>query len=217
MKKRWILLILVLPTVACVGFVAFAFFLTTPEGLMLRVSLGELHEYRQPPADSIEAKARWSAQGISHYRLVLQRDWNGPVPPGTRNALSCQQDVEILNEQIVSWFQDTCSSSQYKNYWGNPFIATVPALFQQLERDSMELKWLPNEGCKISVVNATYDASLGYPQQITYTTESPSPANMGVKPYLSAQPSGGIRFTTCLAIGFVGIPSIKIRSFTALP
>lgn len=111
-----------------------------------------INHYTQSPAYQLAtAKKRWATGGRpEHYQLKIKQ---------VREA-SCQQELEIKNEQVIAAIkQKDCQSMP--DY-------TVANLFNLIESNLEEEKCGPN-GCECDgkfVVNAKYDRATGYPKQV---------------------------------------------------
>jgi len=96
-----------------------------------------------------DARNRWLAQPVPHYRMVLQApSW-------------CRLDVEIQSEKVIHVFENTCPSSP----------RTVTGLFdliKQLDTTGGTVFCAPR-GCECTEVRyiyASYDQQMGFPQTI---------------------------------------------------
>jgi hypothetical protein len=101
-----------------------------------------------------DARNRWLAQPVPHYRLVMQApSW-------------CRLDVEIRSEQVVRVFQDSCPSAPQ----------TVTGMFEmikQLDSAAGTIFCAPS-GCEcteVRYVTASYDQQLGFPRSIRLRRE----------------------------------------------
>ncbi|HEY3230636.1 MAG TPA: hypothetical protein VGJ87_15535, partial [Roseiflexaceae bacterium] len=102
-----------------------------------------------------EAKARWVARPFSEYRLVIQEQTRG----GT-----CDQDVQIQDEQIQRVFQNGCVRLPS---W------TISNLFTWAEQlADYKIRCYPTDvTCVCHAIytkHAVFDPHLGYPQSVIY-------------------------------------------------
>lgn len=138
----------------------------------------QYHEKTELPTDLVAAEARWAGHPIGHYSLTIVRQAERVVP----TQPTCEQDLEVRNEQIVAVSKDTCSNSSYLVIAISP--TTVSGLFKVLEHDTTEIRWAEDVNCgQLSVVEAAYDPQSGYPTTITYSWVLASPASMGRNTY----------------------------------
>jgi hypothetical protein len=96
------------------------------------------------------ARARWADNPLPHYRLVIERP-----------SLSCQQDVEIINEQIVNVIEHNCPIE----------MLTMTDLYERIDMldGQPNFAFFPSGGCGcMGELNAhiSYHPELGYPQQV---------------------------------------------------
>lgn len=115
------------------------------------VGAGALFAWHTAPAIRFaQAEAYWRTRPIPHYRLVIERP-----------SLHCQQDVEVIDEQIVQIYEDTCPIE----------LLTMTELFERIARlDGDEpFGMFATEACGCApTLNAyvTYDTRLSYPREI---------------------------------------------------
>lgn len=131
--------------------------------LALLLSLAALLTTRQPAAAQvtlIEARERWASQPVAAYRLTLTRKTSAPG-----NSQNCQQEVEVLAEQVTRALSNDC---------GQPADWTVTRLFDWIaELELQGGRCYPGPArcaCQGSIVTSVrYDEALGYPREILYT------------------------------------------------
>jgi hypothetical protein len=104
-----------------------------------------------------EARARWLAAPVEHYRLVVRmKGWGG-----------CSQDAEVRRERVVTIAANTCRFYSPR---------TVSGLFAEAERFLRAPEFgiscrrgLPGRDCACYVpytVIAAYDPQRGYPSRL---------------------------------------------------
>lgn len=156
------------------------------------------------------ARARWQAAEIQQYRLSIRRaiPYQDPAMPG-----SCQQVIEVQDEQVVGVEKDTCpDAANLFSPAGDTYPLTVSAWLGQIERDTAEIVWSEQGvGCSFLLVDAAYDQTAGFPTYILYHWETP-PGGLGFPieaqyfPAGAETPSG-----ECAAIQPMDGPEITIR------
>ena len=107
-----------------------------------------------PTSQFTLSRQRWETNSILHYRMSA--NYSG-------NFSQCYYDIEVLQGQLVHIFTMNCLSSAESK------TLTIGGIFKNFERYATERVCSPN-GCYCEgsyVVRATYDPTLGYPQQIT--------------------------------------------------
>ncbi len=115
-----------------------------------------------PINDLQTAKAKWAANGISDYRIVVEYK---------RPYLTCLQDFEVRETYIGYKYKDTCNMGSGVTGNRSTTWPTVANLFDRIEAAQTNPQCGPN-GCVCDgpiEVTAVYDPQYGYPQQITYT------------------------------------------------
>ncbi|NJO05241.1 MAG: hypothetical protein HC876_06795 [Chloroflexaceae bacterium] len=98
----------------------------------------------------IRARNAWEANAVPHYRLVIERP-----------QIWCQQDVEVMNEQIVHVIENNCPIESLN----------VSMLFDRIaDLDGYEAADLfPVDTCPCRSVldaNVVYDPEYGYPTEV---------------------------------------------------
>jgi len=101
-----------------------------------------------------DARNRWLSQPVPHYRLVMQApSW-------------CRLDVEILAEQVVRVFQNSCPGAPQT-------VTDLFAMITQLDSTPETIFCAPR-GCECTEVRyatASYDQQLGFPRSISLRRE----------------------------------------------
>jgi hypothetical protein len=110
-------------------------------------------------ADLAQARQRWTAAPVAHYRLEMAVIRSGPT-----GSASCTYTVEVQMEQIVQIDANTCSPTAPKS---------ISAMFDdiQFSIDSYAGKECGPNGCVCDGpegVGAQYDTQFGYPRQVTF-------------------------------------------------
>lgn len=97
-----------------------------------------------------DVRQAWDAAPVPHYRLIIQRP-----------SLHCQQDVEIINEQIVQVFEHSCPIEMLTMSELLDRIAWLDGL------DNFDSFMVADCPCE-SQLNATvaYDADTSYPTEV---------------------------------------------------
>lgn len=111
-----------------------------------------------PKRQFLEARQLWALSSPTHYRMAAGY-WS--------NVAQCYYNVEVLQDHIVHTYSFTCLGNSASN------TLTVDGIFVTFERFATQPICSPN-GCYCEgnyVVQATYDAVLGYPKSITTTFE----------------------------------------------
>ncbi len=162
--------------------------LETPQGLTVRANLGEF-PLDQPSVlqDLSHAKARWSAQSVAHYRLVIERHYEYPRDD---EVADCHETLEIADQRVVKTLESMCSTSVYWSGPGGTLARTVADLFDEIERYASLPGRISHDGCEIAAITVEFDPFLGYPRAIKYEQQLTSPANLGLQPFLARFPSG---------------------------
>lgn len=151
-------------------------------------------------------EAQWLAHPYSHYRLNIKYSgmlWAGP------NYHECTQDVEVTNEQVKTILQDTCKEQgEYtQRFFTSP--VTMTGLFAKLKSD-MKLDTAENMMCNgMPIVQVNYDLWQKFPVSAVYSTEIPSPDNLGIETYWRLYAIGSAGYN-CLASGGIKLPTITV-------
>jgi hypothetical protein len=150
---------------------------------------------RSAPEELAAAQERWAARQFARYRLAVE--YSGGL-------IDCRQDAEIRGEAVVAIMRNTCPLG----------VLTVTDVFNRIDVNLSTRvgRCGPNGcGCDGTVgVDATYDASLGYPRQM----------NLRLRPEERWHYPGYWRYTllggACTLIGFRS-ETINIVSLTPVP
>ncbi len=138
--------------------------------------LTNVREIATPPAELLAAKARWTANPIKHYRLTVR--YLRTLYP----AVDCLQDVEVLNEVVITTYEDNCSTDGYLQRFA-PLGKTVAELFAKFQKETTTIHFSEEQGCgDFMVVALSYD-SAGYPTSAKYHFEQAFPWNLGSQTY----------------------------------
>jgi hypothetical protein len=138
------------------------------------------------------AKQKWQKNAVSHYRLTLNYS----------ELNSCQQELEIKNEKVISRKKNTCSTI--------PSVQTVTELFQHIDSANNQ-KCGPN-GCACDgplAVDVVYDSKLGYPRQVGMRLQ-PQKRWLYYSSLEDFYPG-----TPCTLIGFIN-QNISVSEFTPI-
>jgi hypothetical protein len=165
------------------------------------------------PQDLIEARARWQANSVVHYRLAVRR--SHPLNPST---YTCLQEFEVVQEGVTATLHDDCMGYHLRTI---PMLGkiepslTVTDLFEKLAKETTTVRFLQDAACgKLELVYAKYDPHYGFPQRIDYVQETASPENLGWATH--AKYRGNSSIYSCLAIQDFTRGYIEI-TLTALP
>jgi len=111
--------------------------------------------------DLAAAEQKWAAHPLTHYRMVVAYRRTG--------SINCIQDVEVLNENPVVLYENSCSPGLPA---GHPYLQplSVTDLFKQVSDylDEVEAN-CGSHGCPCSGpvrVLPVYDPSVGYPREM---------------------------------------------------
>lgn len=189
------------------GIAAILFFIPD-SALRLNLFLAKLSNAREianPPADLLAAKARWTANSINHYRLKVQHNMS------TYPFVNCLQDLEIVNENIVTIFEDSCSANGYLQHFA-PLGSTVRELFAKFQKETTTIRFKEQDdpaGCDDFLsVDISY-APAGYPTNAKYSWSKVSPWNVGPQTYKTIY-GDEPRFITCSMAADPREPNITI-------
>ena len=123
--------------------------------LLACVGLGALGMRQAGNTTLAAARARWQAQPLAHYRLVVRE---------STGAGDCRQDLEISAEQIVRVRENQCV--HVPGWTVSNLFTWVAGLNAQARR------CYPSEVTCVCYAHysaeARYDSQLGYPLAITY-------------------------------------------------
>ena len=145
------------------------------------------------PNEVNAARSLWQSGGYEHYRLVAW--WHYDYAGG------CSEDVEIVNERVVTVYESSCEQSALRSVSG----------FFELFSDrlgSARTRVPAGNHCQYWVLEAEFDPDLGYPIQMG------TGLGYSSRRYQVLDP-GNLEFA-CLAIGLVGLTA-EIESITPLP
>lgn len=114
-----------------------------------------------PLSELAAAQTRWTALGISDYRIVVeyQRPFN-----------TCQQDFKVQGDSIGYKYVDSCTLGAAAIGGNDDTLPTVARLFALIE-DSLNHPQCGQNGCVCDgpvQISVAYDPQRGYPQHITY-------------------------------------------------
>jgi hypothetical protein len=166
--------------------------------------LSNMREIATPPADLLDARTRWMANPIKHYRLQVKHSfaiWPTKV---------CEQDVEVLNEVVVSIFKDDCPNNSQRGAF-TYFARTVSELFDKFQTETTTIFWHEpnNPDCPyIQQVAITYSPA-GYPVSAAYSKADALPWTLGPKTYRALY-GGGLKINRCLNQITRGDPRILV-------
>lgn len=143
-------------------------------------------------ADLKQARERWLATPVDHYRLEMAVNSSLPLS-------SCTYDLEVRAEQIVQIFVNTCRPEETR---------TISALFQEIQTyiEMYGGKGCGPNGCECdgpNGIDAVYDERVGYPIEVTF---GPAPRY--------AHLYSGAKFCTLMGYGLTQWKQIR---FVVLP
>ncbi len=145
------------------------------------------------PNEVNAARTLWQSSGYEHYRLVAW--WHYDYVGG------CSEDVEIVNERVVTVYQSSCDQSA---------LRSVSGFFELLSDrlGSSRARVPAGNHCQYWVLEAEFDPDFGYPIRMG--------TGLGYSPrrYQVLDP-GNLEFA-CLAIGLLQLTA-EIESITPLP
>ncbi len=107
--------------------------------------------------DLAAARQRWATRPFLHYRMVLRRQGWG----------SCQQDVEVYNEQVVKITSNTCRRDNPRSV--SDLFAEIERYLRPPEAGMYCRNGLAWHGCACYIpytVTNVYNSRLGYPETI---------------------------------------------------
>ncbi|MCL5995922.1 MAG: hypothetical protein M1546_07685 [Chloroflexi bacterium] len=155
--------------------------------------------YQNPLVAELDAaQHRWSSRTFDRYRMIVDRE---------QLRRRCLQDVEVVGEQVITVFQDSCYSKPL----------SVSDLFGLL-RQNMALTECNDDTCKCRItyrVSVIYDENLGYPSMSLFAPNRFRSELVETDILGMALPIG--RRVECPPITPVGYETISIRKFTPLP
>jgi hypothetical protein len=151
--------------------------------VQLRVSLYSaqlfgVREIATLPVDFVAAKARWAANPLKHYRLMIHY-FRSAYP-----LVDCAQIIETVNERAIKTLDYGCSANSYLQRFA-PLAQTVEDLFAQLEKESTTIHFQQKDNpiCPYFMsVDISY-ASEGYPATTKYSWVDISPWTLGPQTY----------------------------------
>ncbi len=158
------------------------------------------------PINDLEtAKARWSATGITDYRIVVEYK---------RPYITCLQDFDMRGTNIGYKHKDTCNMGGAITGNRSTTWPTVTNLFDRIENGQANPQCGPN-GCICDgpiEMTVTYDPERGYPTQINYTLRQDlRNRDLG---YWQAMLDGSL--ANCPQVTYIG-QTINVTALTELP
>ena len=181
-----------------------------PSSQLFFAELSNVREIATPPADLLEAKSHWMANPIQHYRLKIQH-YRSIYP-----IVDCSQDVEVLNEKVVTTLEDSCSANDYLQRFV-PLGNTVTELLAKFQTETTTILWKEQigSGCPEFMGVAISYSSAGYPVSAVYSWSDASPWNLGPQTYKAIY-GDGPRISMCNSMADTREPDIKV-SLQPLP
>ncbi|MBX3086334.1 MAG: hypothetical protein KF716_32155 [Anaerolineae bacterium] len=160
-------------------------------------------EYNTPIQQTLRefeaAKAKWEADPLAHYRIRVRN--------GT-GARTCEQDIEVRDEQVIRVFTDTCRDKRK---------LTITSLFDTLDKLlPRTTRWANRFQCDVWMSRSTFDPEWGFPRLIDVRMEVVSPLNLGALKYgrLIGKYFGHSRQCNITLVLFV--PQVEVVAFTPL-
>ncbi len=174
--RKWLIRIVavLIPLILC----GLLFPSTDVRGSIYLATLFNVREIRTPPADLLTAKAHWRTNPIEHYRLTVQ--YSRSIYP----IVSCSQEFEVQNEQVIQVGVDWCSNTTYIQRFA-PLARTITELFDQFEKDKTTISFQEQDrpSCPYFLDVTVAYASSGYPSSAHYGWAEASPWTLGPQTY----------------------------------
>jgi hypothetical protein len=166
--------------------------------------ISNIREIATTPTDLLEAKSRWTNNPIRHYRLKVQH-YRSIYP-----YVNCFQDVEVVNEKVVTTYEDSCTANDYLQRF-KPLDNTVTELFAKLQKETTTILFREQNypGCPEYMGVAITYSSAGYLISAQYSWFDASPWNLGPKTYRAIY-GDGPRISTCGSMADPREPDIKV-------